>query len=254
MTTRAEKPSFFWMYLSPPLFGVVQAAVGTPLDVITTREILDRKKTLQILKETAVKDYGKGFQPNTLKSITRTPVQCLAAHFFSSIIPTDGHPVVRGFTLGLSTSVSETLLLNVFNSTRTRFIQGQKWKDIGPSVLFKGLSATLSYRILSSAIFFSIYEPLKTKYPSQGMAVSTCAGVFQAVLSAPFYIAAMEQQRKDAASESLRHTLVRLKKRDGFIRGLVLPALIPRLVHTIAITGLFMKLVDDKLGLIHRKS
>jgi hypothetical protein len=254
MATRTEKPSFFWMYLSPPLFGVAQAAVGTPLDVIATREILDRKKTLQILKETAVKDYGKGFQPNTLKSITRTPVQFFAANFFSSIIPTDDHPAMRGFTLGLLTSVSETFLFNVFNATRTRFIQGQKWKDISSSVLLKGLSATLSYRILSSAIFFSLYEPFKIKYPSQGMIVSTCAGIVQAILSAPFYIAAIEQQRKNAVLESLWHTLVRLKKRDGFIQGLVFPALTPRLVHTIAITGLFMKLIDDKLGLIHRKS
>ncbi len=254
MTIRTEKPSFFWMYLSPPLFGVAQAAIGTPLDVIATREILDRKKTLQILKETAVKDYGKGFQPNMLKSTTRTPIQFLAANFFSSIIPTNAPPVVRGFTFGLLASISETFLFNAFNATRTRFIQGQKWKDLDSSVLFNGFSATLCHRILSSSIFFSIYEPLKTKYPSQGMAVSTCAGIFQVLLSAPFYIAAMEQQRKEAMPESLRHTLVRLKKRNGFVRELVLPALIPRLVHTIAITGLFMKLIDDKLGLIHRKS
>ncbi len=254
MTTRAENRSFFWMYLSPSLFGVAQAIVGTPLDVVATREILNRKNTLQILKETAVKDYGKGFQPNTLKSITRTPIQFFAANFFSSIVPMDAHPAVRGFTFGLLASISESLLFNAFNSTRTRFIQGQKWKDINSSVLRKGLPATLSHRILSSAIFFSIYEPLKTKHPSQGMAVSTCAGIFQVILSAPFYIVAMEQQRKEAISEPLHHTLMRLKKRNGFVRELVLPALIPRLVHTIAISGLFMRLIDDRLGLIHRKS
>jgi hypothetical protein len=253
MATRTERPSFFWMYLSAPLFGVAQAVVGTPLDVVATREVLNCKNTLQIIKETPVKDYGIGFQPNILKSITKTPIQLLAANFFSSIVPTDIHPAVRGFTFGLLASVSEALLFNAFNSIRTRFIQGQTWKDIDPSVLLKGFSATLSHRVFSSAIFFSIYEPLKAKHPSQGMAVSTSAGVAQVILSAPFYVAAMEQQRKEAVSEPLRYTLVRLSKRDGFLRGLIFPALIPRLAHTIAITGLFMKLVDDKLGIIHRK-
>jgi hypothetical protein len=253
MTAPIEKPSFFWMYLSPSLFGVVRAAVGTPLDVVATKEILYHRNTLQVLKETAFADYRKGFQPNTLKFITRTPVQFIATKFFSSIIPTDLNPAVRGFTLGLLTSGSETFLFNVFNSTRTRFIQGARWRDIGPSALIKGLTAAWSHRALSSAVFFSIYEPLKKDYPSHGMAVSTCAGIFQVILTAPFYIAATERQRKDAVSEPLHRTLLRLVKREGFFRELVFPALVPRLVHTIAITGFFMKLMDDKLKLIHRK-
>ncbi len=253
MATPIEKPSSYWLYLSPSLFGIVRAAVGTPLEVVGTQEILQRKSTLQVLKETALANYGKGFQPNALKFITRTPVQAFATHFFSSNIPTDLHPAVRGFTLGLLTSGSEAFLFNLFNATRTRFIQGQKWRNIGPSVVTKGLTAAWSHRALSSAIFFSVYEPLKAKYPSHGMAVSTCAGVVQVVLTAPFYIAAIERQRKDAVSESLYRTLERLAKRDGFVQALVFPALLPRLVHTFIITGFFMKLIDDKLKLIHRK-
>jgi hypothetical protein len=254
MTTPIEKTSLFWTYLSPSLFGVVRASVGTPIDVVATREILHHKSTLQVLRKTAIRDYGKGFQPNAIKFITRTPVQFYATHFFSSIIPTDLHPAARGFALGFLTSGFESFFFNIFNSIRTRFIQGEKWGDIGPSVIVKGLTAAWSHRALSSAIFFSVYEPLKAKYPSQGMAVSTCAGIVQVVFTAPFYITTIEKQRKDAIPESLHHTLMRLAKRDGFIRGLVLPALAPRLVHTIAITGVFMKLIDDKLGLIHRKS
>jgi hypothetical protein len=253
MTASIESKSLFWTYLSPSLFGVVRAAVGTPLDVVATREILHHKNTLQVLKETALADYGKGFQPNTLKFITRTPVQFYATHFFSSMIPTDFHPAVRGFALGFLTSGVESFFFNVFNSIRTRFIQGERWRDIGPSIIGKGLTAAWSHRALSSAIFYTVYEPLKAKYPSQGMAVSTCAGIVQVILTAPFYIATIERQRKDATAEPLRHTLVRLAKKDGFVRGLVIPALVPRLVHTIAITGFFMKLIDEKLGLIHRK-
>jgi hypothetical protein len=253
MTTPIEKTSLFWTYLSPSFFGIVRAAVGTPIDVVATREILQHKNTLQVLKETAIRDYAKGFQPNTIKFITRTPVQFYATHFFSSVIPTDLHPAARGFALGFLTSGFESFFFNVFNSIRTRFIQGEKWRDIGPSVLVNGLTAAWSHRALSSAIFFSVYEPLKAKYPSQGMAVSTCAGVIQVIFTAPFYVATIERQRKDATAEPLRHTLMRLAKRAGFVRGLVLPALAPRLMHTIAITGFFMKLIDDKLGLIHRK-
>jgi hypothetical protein len=253
MTTPIKKHVPYWMYLAPSLFGIVRAAVGTPLEVIGTKEILEHKKTLQILRETALSDYVKGFQPNALKFITRTPFQAFVTKFFSSNIPTELHPAVRGFSLGLLISSSEAFIFNIFNSTRTRFIHGERWRNINPSVVTKGLTAALGHRALSSTIFFSFYEPLKVKYPSHGMAVSTFAGVVQVVLTAPLYIAAIERQRKNAVPESLYRTMERLTKNESFIRALVIRALIPRLVHTIAITGFFMKLVDDQLGLIHRK-
>ncbi len=255
MATPIEKPSFFWTYCSPFLLGGFRAGVGTPIDVVATREILHHKTTLQVLRETAFADYRRGFQPNALKFISRTPAQFFFTSFFSSNIPTDLNPAVRGFLLGLSTSGAEAALFNIFNSARTRFIQGARWRDLmneGPPVLVKGLSAAWSHRALSSAIFYTVYEPLKERYPNEGSTVSTIAGFVQVFLTSPFFIAAIERQRKDAPKESLHQTILRLFKTQGFFRGLVIPALVPRLVHTALVTPLFMYIIDDKLRLIQR--
>lgn len=244
------------MYVSPSLFGVVRAVVGTPIDVVATREILHNKTTFQVLRETPYPDYRRGFQPNTMKFVIRTPAQFLFTKFFSSVIPTNLNPAIRGFTLGLLISGAETSLFNIFNSARTRFIQGTGWRELrqeGPSVLIKGLTAAWSHRALSSGIFYAVYEPLKQQYPNQGMAVSTCSGIVQVILTSPFYITTTERQRENAVSEPLYRTIIRLYNLHGFFKGLVFPALVPRLVHTTLITGIFMKLMDDKLGLIHRK-
>jgi hypothetical protein len=157
--------------------------------------------------------------------------------------------------MGILSNGMETGLANVWNSLRTRFIQGEDWrvlKEEGASVLTKGLSSALVHRMLSGAIFWSVYEQLKEKYPSHGKTVSAMTGVVQVILTSPFYIAATFRQRKGASSEYLHRTLFHLFKTQG-MRGLFLPALAPRIVHTLVITPPLMWLME-KIQLIHRKS
>jgi hypothetical protein len=256
MTASIESKSpSWWLYLSPFGAGLVRAIVGTPLDVVATREIVDHQNTLQVLKGMTFPNYWKGFQPNVLKFITRTPAQFVSLKISSSIVPTDWYSSIRGGSIGILSNGMEAGLANVWNSLRTRFIQGENWsvlKKEGASVLTKGLSSALVHRILSGAIFWSVYEQLKEKYPSHGKTVSAMTGVVQVFLTSPFYIAAVYKQRINATPEYLHRTFLHLFRTQG-LRGLFLPALAPRLVHSIIITPPLMWLME-KLQLIHRKN
>jgi hypothetical protein len=69
-----KSPSW-WLYASPLAAGALRAVISTPLDAMGTLEIVRHQNTLQVLKEMIARDYCKGFQPNLLKFVTRTPVQ-----------------------------------------------------------------------------------------------------------------------------------------------------------------------------------
>jgi hypothetical protein len=253
MTASVEtKP--LWLYATPFAAVILRAGVGTPLDAVATREILLRKSTLQVIREMTLPDFWKGFQPNLLKFVTRTPAQFCSVKIASSIAPIDFDPAVRGIFIGVLSNGMEIAVLNGWNSLRTRFIQGEGWRVLnkeGASLLTKGLSSAFAHRALSGAIFWSVYEKLKDKYPSQGAAVSTFSGVVQVISTAPFYIAAIHKQGKGAAREHLHRTIIHIFKTQGIGR-LFLPALAPRLAHS-ALTSAPLMWMMEKLQLIQRK-
>lgn len=244
----------YWIYLSPVGAGVLRAFVATPLDAVATREILNHQNTFPVVRSMELSDFGKGFQPNLLKFTTRTPVQFVAIKISSWVVPLDYDPGMRGLLIGPLSSGVEAGIANVWNVLRTRFIQGQSWsviKEEGVPILTKGLSSALFHRILSGMIFWGVYEKLKNKYPSHGAAVSTLSGAIQVLTTAPLYISATYRQRKGAPPEFLYRTFLHLFQTQG-IRGLFLPALAPRLVHS-AITSAPLMWLMEKLHLIHRK-
>jgi len=244
-----------WLYATPFAAILLRAGVGTPLDAVATREILLHKNTSQVIREMAIPDFWKGFQPNLLKFATRTPAQLCSVKIASSIVPMDFDPAVRGIFIGVFSNGMEIAVLNSWNSLRTRFIQGEGWTVLnkeGASLLTKGLSSAFAHRALSGAIFWSVYEKLREKYPSQGAAVSTFSGVVQVISTAPFYIAAIHKQGKGATPEHLHRTILRIFKTQG-MRGLFLPALAPRLAHS-ALTSAPLMWMMEKLHLIQRKN
>lgn len=244
-----------WVYITPVGAVFLRAGVGTPLDSVATREILDKKNTVQVIREMTVFDFWKGFQPNFLKFATRTPAQLVSVKVSSSVVPLELDPAVRGACIGILSNGMEITVLNGWNSLRTRFIQGQSWQVLhqeGASLLTKGLSSAFAHRALSGAIFWSVYEKLKAEYPSHGAAVSTFSGVVQVLTTAPFYIAAIYKQQKGAPKEHLHRTIVRIFKAQG-VRGLFFPALVPRLVHS-AVTSAPLMWMMEKLHLIERKT
>ena len=244
----------YWLYLSPIGAGFLRAVVGTPLDAVATREILHHQNTSQVVRTMKFLDFWKGFQPNLLKFTTRTPIQFGSVKLSSWIVPTGYDPAFRGIIIGTLSSGIETTVINGFNSLRTRFIQEDGWKVLkqeGAPVLKKGLSSALLHRILSGAIFWGIYEKLKNEYPSHGTAVSTLSGVVQVISTAPFYITAIYRQRKGAPREHLYRTFWHLYTTQT-MRGLILPALAPRLVHS-AVTSAPLMWLMEKLELVHRK-
>ena len=249
-----QSRSSYWFYLSPIGAGLLRAVVGTPLDAVATREILHHQNTLQALRAMTFLDFWKGFQPNLLKFTTRTPVQFGSVKISSWIVPLQYDAALRGVIIGTLSSGMETTVMNGFNSLRTLFIQGENWRVLqqeGAPVLKKGLTSALLHRILSGAIFWGVYEKLKSKYPTHGNLVSTVSGVVQVIFTAPFYITAIFRQRKGAPREPLHRTFSHLYKTQN-MRGLILPALVPRLTHS-AITSAPLMWLMEKLELVHRK-
>jgi hypothetical protein len=243
-----------WVYMTPFAAVFLRAGIGTPLDAVATREILLQKNTVQVIREMTLPDFWKGFQPNVLKFATRTPAQLVSIKVSSSVVPVNLDPAIRGVFIGILSNGMEITVLNGWNALRTRFIQGQGWQVLrqeGASLLTKGLSSAFAHRALSGAIFWSVYEKLRHEYPSHGAAVSTISGVVQVISTAPFYIAAIYKQQKGAPKEHLHQTIVRIFKAQG-IRGLFLPALAPRLVHS-AVTSAPLMWMMEKLHLIERK-
>lgn len=248
--------SLWWLYGAPVAAGALRAVIATPLDVQATKEILQSKGTLQILREADKRDYLRGFQPNLFKFTTRTPCSFIFIKLSSSTIPTQLDPALRGIALGILTSGMETITFNGWNSLRTRFIQGDRWsvlKTDGIIVLTKGLSAAFVHRGFSGAIFYGIYEKLRARFPDQHTAVSTISGFSQVACTAPFYITAIHKQSKTQESIRLDRLISHLYQTRGLARGLFLPALAPRLVHS-ALTSAPLMWLMEKLHLIHRKS
>ncbi len=254
MTT--PNTSYWWLYGAPVAAGGLRAVIGTPLDAVATREILLSQTTQQVLRGMSFFDYWRGFQPNLLKFTTRTPLNFIFVKFSSSAVPTHLDPGVRGVALGVLVGGMETVTINGANAVRTRFIQGERWvvlKKEGLIVLTKGLSAAFAHRALSSAIFFGTYEKLNSLFPQQKAKVSTISGIIQVLLTAPFYIAAIHKQDKKAIPTRLDRLIIDLYKTRGFARGLFLPALAPRLVHSVMTSAPLLWLME-KLQLIHRKN
>lgn len=248
--------TYWWLYGAPVAAGGIRAVIGTPLDAVATREILLSKTTLQVVHEMEFYDYWRGFQPNLLKFVTRTPLNFVFVNISSSAVPTHLDPGIRGVALGVLVAGMETGTINGANALRTRFIQGEGWvvlKKEGLIVLTKGLSAAFAHRALSSAIFFGTYEKLKSLFPKQGAVVSTISGIIQVLLTAPFYIAAIHKQDKKATPTRLDRLMAGLYRTRGFSRGLFLPALAPRLVHSVMTSAPLLWLME-KLQLIHRKT
>jgi hypothetical protein len=246
--------SSIWNYTSAIPFGVFRAAVGGPFDVFAIKNILERQTLQTIWKTTPLPYFWKGFQPNALKLGLRTPVQFALLKLTSSAIPANENRAVWGFFLGSITTVAEAILFNGLNSLKTRFIQGQGWsvlKQEGPRMLGNGFIASCCHRALSGGIFYAVYEPLKKEHPHHAVITSTLAAIVQVVSTAPFYIAAAERQSKNAVREPLHQTIHRLFKTHGFYQGLVYPGLIPRLGHSILITGIFMRWIEHN-GYISR--
>jgi hypothetical protein len=245
-----------WYYASPFIVALIRTFVGTPLDVVATREILLHQNTRQILRGTPFSMYRRGFGPNLVKFSVRTPVEFCSMKIASSAVPLSLDPAVRGIGMGILKTGMEVFVINIFNALRTRFIQGQGWGVIqqeGVSVLTKGLSAAFAHRASSSAIFMGTYEKLKENSSSNPAILGTLSGIIQVVSTSPFYIATTRRQRKNAFPERLDQTLTRLYSMQGLLRGVVLPGLAPRLVHSVVISGPLMW-VMEKLQLIHRKT
>jgi hypothetical protein len=278
MTT--TNTQLWWTYGAPFAGGALRGVIATPLDNIATREILQAQTTWQIVKEMSLSDwkiiktinrsnwqtiknmrhfeYGKGLQPNVLKFTTRTPLSFFYVKLSSSAVPTHLDPAIRGVLLGVFTGGLEAASFNGFNAIRTRFIQGERWRTVlkkeGVVVLLKGLSPAFAHRAMSWAVFMGVYEKLKSRYPDPKyhVAVSTTSGFFQVVCTAPFYITAIRKQDKAASPLRLDKLIIQLYKTRGLARGLFLPAIAPRLVHS-AITSAPLTWLMEKINLIHRK-
>jgi hypothetical protein len=229
------------MELSPFLsfFGLslYRSVIATPLEGIARREIL-----------------WKGFQPNSLKYLTRTGVQISSLACASWIVPSQIDVTVRGALLGIVSSTMEATVNNGWNVLVTRFVQGQGWgviKQEGLHFLSRGLSPALMHRSLSGSIFWGTYETLHQINPQHPAITGMGAGIIQVGCTAPFYIATTLRQGQNRPPETLLFLFKNRVQHQGWIKGLFLPGLVPRCTLSLLTSGLLMTLLE-KYRIIQR--
>jgi hypothetical protein len=228
--------------------------IGTPLEGIAKRTVLFKSTPRQVIALTPFRDLWKGFQPNILKTVSKTYVQVGSVNVASHLIPTEIDPQYRGAFMGITSSSMEVSIQNIWNVLGTRFIQGERWsvvKKEGVSLFYQGLSPALLHRSLSGAIFWSAYEKLNQLSPHHSAVTGTCAGLIQVAFTSPLYITAVLRQGKDRPPESLGRLMVKIGRGQGWIRGLFLRALVPRSLLSIATSGPLMMLLE-KYKVVHR--
>jgi len=279
--------STFTSYIFPFLGGIglgcFRAAVGTPLDSLATREITEnlssRQAFRQLMEERA---FYTGVSANAVKLAFKTPIQIittgLASRIYIGAVPEeirkDRH-ALRGAFIGITATCIDTVFwANPLNAVRTqqmttpklkskaRFIEQESSlffkiiREQNFQLLARGLDASLLHRGMSGVIFFTTYEALKARYPDNHFFVSTASGIAQVCTTSPLYAAMIHQQKAKASkikttaiATNVFFSIHGIYQAQG-LRGLFLLGLMPRLVHSIAVSHLVMYMLEEAKAIL----
>ena len=239
--------------------SIYRFGVGVPLDYLTKKQIMEKWSFWNTIRSTHVTDLRLGYQAKLAQYFVLTHTDAYALGVVSQITPTDLSPAMRGVVIATLSTPIEVVIRNALNSTHTRQVQRQKLVHIlqdGHNVWRKGYLSTLGHRYLSSLFFMGPYMHLYDKFPKHPAAVATVSGLVQVTITAPFFVTAALRQaitnpNDPPLPKSLWGLMKHVAKTRGVMKGLFLPGLGLRSIHSIATSALVMG-VMEKYKLIHR--
>lgn len=258
MTTPSDR-SRLNTFAAITTLSIYRFSIGVPLDYLTKKQIVERWSFWNTIRSTHVMDLRLGYQAKLAQYFVLTHTDAYALGFVSKITPTDLPPALRGVIIATLSTPLEVIARNALNSAHTRLVQRQKLSHIvkdGLTIWKKGYLSTLGHRYLSSLVFMGPYMHLYNQFPEHPAAVATASGLGQVIVTAPFFVTAALRQAQPKPNDpplpkSLWGLLKQTAKTSGIVKGLFLPGLWFRGIHSIATSALVMG-VMEKFKLIHR--